>query len=63
MVLGDVWGPKRWENLPSAHGRDWRQSELTQGGVVLAVDTLTLEDGELDSLLVVRDRSERSLLD
>jgi hypothetical protein len=55
--------PKRWENLPSAHRWDWRKSELTQGGVVLAVNTLTLEDGELDSLLVVRDRSESSLLD
>jgi hypothetical protein len=31
------------------------KSKLSKRGVVLAVDTLTLEDGELDSLLVVGD--------
>jgi hypothetical protein len=32
----------------SPHGRNWCQGEFTEGGVVLAVDTLALEDGELD---------------
>ncbi len=31
------------------------KSKLSQRGVVLTVDTFTLEDGELNSLLVVGD--------
>jgi hypothetical protein len=31
------------------------KSKLSKRGIVLTVDTLTLEDGELDSLLVVGD--------
>lgn len=34
--------------LTSSHGRDGSKSELAQRGVVLAVDTLTLEDRELE---------------
>lgn len=37
------------DGLTSPHGRDGSKSELTQRGVVLTVDTLTLEDGELDT--------------
>jgi hypothetical protein len=33
------------------HGRNRCEGELSERGVVLAVDTLTLEDGELDGLL------------
>ena len=36
------------DGLTSPHRRDRGKSELTQRGVVLAVDTLTLEDGELN---------------
>lgn len=36
--------------LTGAHGGDGSQSEFTQRGVVLAVDTLTLVDGELDAV-------------
>lgn len=39
------------DGITSPHGRDRRKRELTQGGVVLAVYTLTLEHGELDGLL------------
>jgi hypothetical protein len=37
--------------LPGLHGRNWRQSEFSKRCVVLAVDTLTLEHGELNGLL------------
>lgn len=47
--------------LTSPHGRDGSKSELAQRGVVLAVDTLTLEDGELDGLLVVGNSGEGSM--
>lgn len=43
-------------------GGDGSQSELAQGGVVSAVGTLTLEDGELDGGLVVNDGGEGALL-
>src|SRR5690606_10975127 len=45
------------------HGRNGRKGELSERGVVLAVDTLTLEDGELDSLLHVGNGGESPLLD
>lgn len=50
-------------SLTSAHGRDRSESEFTEGGVVLAVGTLTLVDGELNGLLVVNDSGEGTLLD
>ena len=50
------------DSLASPHGRDRSEGELTQRGVVLAVDTLTLEDGELDGLLVVGNSGEGTLL-
>ena len=49
------------DGLTSPHGRDRSKGEFTQGGVVLAVDTLTLEDGELNGLLVVGNGGEGSL--
>ena len=49
------------DGLTSPHGRDGSKSELTQGCVVLAVDTLTLVDGELDSLLVVGNSGEGAI--
>lgn len=49
------------DSLASAHGRDGSKSELSQRGVVLTVDTLTLEDGELNGLLVVGNSGEGSL--
>lgn len=49
--------------LTGAHGGDGSQSELSEGGVVLTVDTLTLVDGELNGLLVVGNSGEGSLLD
>lgn len=39
------------DGITSLHGRDGSKGELSEGGVVLAVDTLTLENGELDGLL------------
>jgi len=51
------------DGLTGAHGRDGSEGELAEGGVVLAVDTLTLVDGELNGLLVVSHGRERSLLD
>jgi hypothetical protein len=36
------------DGLASPHGRDGGESELAERGVVLAVDTLTLVDGELE---------------
>ena len=51
------------DGLTSLHGRDGSKSELAQGGVVLAVDTLTLVHGELNRLLVVGDSGEGPLLD
>jgi hypothetical protein len=50
------------DGLAGAHGRDGCEGELSERGVVLAVDTLTLEDGELDSLLVIGDGGESTLL-
>lgn len=50
-------------SLASAHGRDRSESEFTKRGVVLAVSTFTLVDGELDGLLVVNDSGEGTLLD
>lgn len=49
--------------VTSLHWWDRSKSEFTKGGVILAVGTLTLEDWELDSLLVVNDGRECSLLD
>lgn len=46
------------DGITSLHGRDGSKGELSEGGVVLAVDTLTLEDGELDGLLVVGNCGE-----
>jgi hypothetical protein len=39
--------------MPCFHRRYRCQGELSQRGVVLAVDTLALEDGELDGLLII----------
>lgn len=49
------------DGLTSTHGRDRGKSEFTQGGVVLAVDTLTLVDGELNALLTIADSGESSI--
>lgn len=49
--------------ITSLHGRDRSKGEFTERGVVSAVGTLTLEDGELDGLLVVDDSGEGALLD
>ena len=51
------------DGLTSAHGRDGSEGEFTERGVVLTVDTLTLEDGELNGLLVVGNSGECPLLD
>ena len=51
------------DGLASLHGRDGSKGEFTQRGVVLAVDTLTLEHGELNGLLVVGNGGECPLLD
>jgi hypothetical protein len=48
--------------LTGAHGGKGSKSELAQGGVVGAVGTLTLVDGELDGLLVVDNGGEGALL-
>lgn len=48
------------DGLTSLHGRDGSKGELSQGGVVLAVDTLTLVDRELNSLLSILDSGEGS---
>jgi len=50
------------DGLTSPHRWDRSKSELPEGGVVLAVDTLSLVDGELHSTLVVRDGGECALL-
>jgi hypothetical protein len=42
---------------------DWCQGELSKRGVVLAVDTLTLENGELNGLLVICLELVKLLLD
>lgn len=42
--------------MKTCHGRNRCEGELSERGVVLAVDTLTLEDGELNGLLVVFNR-------
>ena len=49
------------DGLTSAHGRDGSQGEFTERGVVLAVDTLSLEHRELNCLLVVGDSSESAV--
>lgn len=41
------------DGLASLHGRDRSKGELSEGGVVVAANTLTLEDRELNGLLVV----------
>ena len=46
------------DGITSLHGRDGSKGELSEGGVVLAVDTLTLEDGELDGLLAAQKLAE-----
>lgn len=46
--------------LTGLHGRDRSKSEFTEGGVVLAVGTLTLENGELHRGLVVDNSGEGS---
>lgn len=51
------------DGVTSLHGRDGSKSELAQRGVVLAVDTLTLVDRELNGGLVVGNRGEGPLLD
>jgi hypothetical protein len=48
--------------LTGAHGRERSESELAQGGVISAVGTLTLVDGELNGLLVVDNSGEGTLL-
>jgi hypothetical protein len=50
------------DGLTSLHGRDGGKGELSEGGVVLAVNTLSLEDGELNSGLVVGNSGEGALL-
>jgi hypothetical protein len=42
------------DGITSLHGGNRSKGELSEGGVVLAVDTLTLEDGELDGLLAAQ---------
>lgn len=49
------------DGLASTHGRNGSKSELSQRGVVLTVDALTLVDGELNGLLVVGNGSEGSI--
>ena len=51
------------DGLAGLHGRDGSEGELSERGVVLAVDTLTLEDGELHGLLHVGNSGEGPLLD
>jgi len=48
--------------LTSPHRRNRSQSEFTERGVILAVNTLTLVDRELNRLLVVGNSGECSLL-
>lgn len=50
------------DGLTGSHGRNGSKSEFTQGGVVLAVDTFTLVDGELNGLLVVGNSGEGSVM-
>ena len=49
------------DGLTSPHGRDGSKSELSERGVVVARNTLTLEDRELNSLLVVGNSGESAL--
>mgnify|MGYP005988216605 CR=1 FL=1 len=49
------------DGLTGTHGGDRSKGEFTQGGVVLAVDTLTLIDRELNGLLVVGNSGESTL--
>lgn len=49
--------------LTGAHGGKGSEGELSQGGVVGTVGTLTLVDGELDGALVVNNSGEGTLLD
>jgi hypothetical protein len=51
------------DSITSLHGRDGSKSELSEGGVVLAVDTLTLVDRELNGRLVVGNSGEGTLLE
>lgn len=51
------------DGLTSLHWWDRREGELSEGGVILAVDTLSLEDWELNGGLVVGNGGEGSLLD
>ena len=51
------------DGLAGLHGRDGGKGEFTQRSVVLAVDALTLEHGELHGLLVVGNSGEGPLLD
>jgi hypothetical protein len=50
------------DGLTSSHRGDRSEGEFTERGVVLTVDTLTLEDGELNGLLVIGNSGEGSLL-
>ena len=49
------------DGLTSLHRWDRCKGELSEGGVVLAVHTLTLEDRELNGLLVISDGGEGAL--
>ena len=51
------------DSLSSLHGGDRSKGELSQRSVVLAVDTLTLENGELHSSLVVGHSGKSALLE
>jgi hypothetical protein len=44
--------------ITSLHRRDRSQGEFAEGGVILAVDTLSLEHGELDCLLIISHGGE-----
>ena len=47
--------PTRAGNTHSAHGGNGSESELSEGGVVLAVNSLSLVYRKLDCLLVISD--------
>lgn len=49
------------DGLTGTHGGNGCKGELSQRGIVLTVDTLTLVDGELNSLLVVGNGGECSI--
>jgi hypothetical protein len=51
------------DGLTSLHWWDRGKGELSEGGVILAVDTLSLVDWELNGGLVVGNSGEGSLLD